>query len=138
MPWVNVTFGQASTACRAAGKSLCDQKEWNGACQGPDRNGYPYGDTYIADMCNGDAYGAGAPFPTGSLSGCEGGVTGLFDMSGDVWEWVRGCIGSGTNLCPIRGGSYIQNPNRVQCREEVDVDDDTRTNYIGFRCCLRP
>jgi formylglycine-generating enzyme required for sulfatase activity len=71
---------------------------------------------------------------------------GLYDMSGNVWEWVQDCYGNypSTHVTDpvvtssgfyrvLRGGSW--NYNASYCRStNRDYDDpDNRTNYLGFR-----
>ncbi|MGH7231922.1 MAG: formylglycine-generating enzyme family protein, partial [Nitrospiraceae bacterium] len=62
----------------------------------------------------------------------------LYDMSGNVWEWVQDCYDrEDEEKCGrrvIRGGSWYDNspvPLRASSRFRFDVV--TRYNYIGFR-----
>ena len=36
LPWASLAWGEASEACRLAGKRLCTFEEWNAACAGPE------------------------------------------------------------------------------------------------------
>ena len=60
--------------------------EWMNACTTGDAvaRKYPYGATYDITKCNGGTSGL---VDVGSKSACEGGVTGVFDMSGNAYEW---------------------------------------------------
>ena len=102
-PWANVSWDEARAACELAGKRLCDEDEWFGACVPPGGGVYPYGEVYSAHRCNGNDHGAGGATPTGSMSECEGGYPGIFDMSGNMWEWTSTCA---DGRCRVRGGSF--------------------------------
>lgn len=76
---------------------------------------------------------------------------GVFDMSGNVWEWVSDCsapyisepqvdpVGPSTgDLGVIRGGSY-EYPNKEMVRvtaRKTDVDTNDYRSYIGLRLVL--
>lgn len=74
------TWFQASQACRASGKRLVTNVEWQGAAAGtPDP-----GDTPGADDCNTNS---NAPSSTGSRANCRS-AWGTYDMIGNVLEWT--------------------------------------------------
>ena len=75
-----------------------------------------------------------------SFPGCEGYFPGLFDMEGNVAEWVDGCDGNtgAADVCYLMGGNIFD--ERSYC-DEVYNDaedafrrDDTAVSF-GFRCC---
>lgn len=155
MPWVNVTWNEALGACTKTktteypdlGKRLCTPEEWRAACLGrgdyeaPAEVGdYPYGPTYDDDACNGNHGMDGEVLETGSMVACEGGVPGLFDMSGNVAEWTNDC----TSGCAHRGGSHVDGQYYLRCvlrfpdgrLEEVRRLPSGSAATLGFRCCL--
>jgi Sulfatase-modifying factor enzyme 1/Putative metal-binding motif len=100
LPWSNVTMSEAEAACALIGPNwrVCKASEWQAACEGSAGTTFPYGNTYLPSDCNGNDYLTGmgkaaAPIPTGSDPSCVSLISTtpslkLFDMSGNVKEWV--------------------------------------------------
>jgi formylglycine-generating enzyme required for sulfatase activity len=55
----------------------------------------------------------------------------LYDMGGNVWEWVDGGTG---NERITRGGSWWYGPERQVADDVATKPRETRVVYIGFRC----
>lgn len=155
---------EAERACLGAGKRLCTSSEWLRACRGEAGNVYPYGNARRAGACN-DAYAAGHPAatcfastaswiyseldyaginqqphtvaPAGSHAGCTT-AEGLFDMMGNLHEWVRD--GAGTppvSAVDFRGGFYADTSrNGEGCLYATSAHGFSHWDYsTGFRCC---
>ena len=124
VPWGNVTYEDARNACLDSGKRLCTKAEWMEACGS---QAYPYGSSYASGTCTDTS--AAEPSLTGSKSGCKS-PSAVFDMSGNVREWVEGGI--------LMGGAYNSASDEVKCSSA-----QTQANYMsyvhnrgdGFRCC---
>ena len=139
-PWTGVNWIEARDACEAAGKRLCTDTEWAKGCEGS-RSGsvewpkWPYGDTYERGRCNDIADGSGVR-RTRAHFRCEGGYPGLFDMSGNVAEWVDRCR---DEACFIQGGSFIDDDEvTLSCNVNYGADPESAAADLGFRCCLDP
>ncbi|WP_438004708.1 SUMF1/EgtB/PvdO family nonheme iron enzyme [Sorangium sp. So ce321] len=138
--------GGESSPADAANAS---RSEWFNACSGQGTNEYPYGHTYEAKCNVDDPDGEFArkpvpPNPPPPVPACEGGVTGLYQMSGNAAEWENSCDAEGR--CLVRGGSRASERDAGEAATEfTDVRcdavesaprlDNTDPN-IGFRCCL--
>lgn len=149
-----VTIGGALLACEHWGGHLCKLEEWQGACHGPQGLAFPYGNEYDPLACNacdlptGGMCGdwPGEPVAVGSYAGCEGGYPGLFDMSGNVYEWVDHCLWTENEyypeilVCVQKGGSYSGLLKDLDCGDDGPDDYwwDLPYNWSergGFRCC---
>ncbi len=140
-PVLGVDWCDARDYCKAHKKRLCgnlfggaqptdhlDLKDdqWFAACSNNNEAPYPYGTTDASFAacrdCDPDAgcdasapIGPDAAAVVGSIGTCEGGVPGLFDMSGNAWEWQDSCSDDGLDAgkhapeydhCYRRGGGY--------------------------------
>lgn len=155
VPVTHVDWCDAYAYCKYSGKHLCGKvgggsnavgdhadvtrSEWYNACTRQGQNAYPYGNDYDATKYTGmpDPGGSGLHVKPGPQDGpptCEGGVTGLYEMSANVAEWEDSCDASGQ--CRVRGGSVQSFPMDLRC----DASDfraalDNTDPFVGFRCC---
>lgn len=151
-PAVHITFDEAAQICRWSGGRLPTDAEWRDAAYLEQRSSpapgfargtrykYPNGASAQGSHClQGCADHAGLA-PAGRLTRGLGhvaagttvpGVNGLFDMGGNVWEWVD--TGSGQERI-TRGASWWYGPERQVESDVATKPKDTRVAYIGFRC----
>ena len=155
-PTVSVTWDQARDVCANEGKRLCAAEEWTLACEGPERKPYPFGFARDATACNFDkpyilpdnqAYDdpqtraaeiarVNQSEPSGSRSACVSDY-GVFDMTGNVDEWVineHGTLQGPEFQSGLKGGYW--GPVRNRCRPMTTDHNNWHHGYqIGFRCC---
>jgi len=146
-PVTDVDWCDAAAYCQWADMHLC------GAI---DRSPLPVGSVFDKSVsqwflaCGGGGYhpnsnwdcnetgGFGMVAPVASFPGCEGYVSGLFDMEGNVAEWVDVCDGAtgASDVCYLLGGSVQDAKGNSFCAEKYDgfTRDETSYNF-GFRCC---
>lgn len=150
-PAVFVTWYGAEAYCRAIGRRLPTEAEWEHAARGQSNFLYPWGNEFLADKANtsGSPTPANAPvevtqFPTGISD------FGAYNMAGNVAEWTSDWYGatyysqpgndqnpqgpaSGINRV-VRGGSFADRPFFARSVHRLDRAPDQRQAYVGFRC----
>lgn len=151
LPVVGVDWCDAWAYCHVQGKRMCgaiggqaasledhdaSNNEWFQACGGPEGFTYPYGDNYSPKACNGADLGLDAPLRPGALSECRGNK-GLYDMSGNVWEWTNACSADSgaADQCRRRGGSYFSDAHVLRCALNGSRSRNHRSVSTGIRCC---
>ena len=158
-PVVYVDWCDANRYCTTVGKRLCGaiaggsnafysytdatQSQWYRACSSGGANLFPYGNSYESWACDGYDYWNGSTLQTvavGSLPNCvtaATGYAGVYDLSGNVWEWEDSCTGSGAYAnCRVRGGScYSGGGEYLGCGyDNYNYRISVGSNF-GFRCC---
>jgi hypothetical protein len=131
----------ANRVCKAQGKRLCRESEWNFACEGEQMSPYPYGSTRDSSACNADrqdlvdAEGKLRDFrsPSGSFPRCQS-PFGVNDMAGNLEEMVQKDGKSGFLELRMKG-AYWQ-PSHNNCRAAQGQHDAYYSGTeTGFRCC---
>ncbi len=156
-PVVYVDWCDAYAYCAWAGKRLCgaigggsssrgsaadkNVSQWYAACSDDGARLFPYGNTYVQGDCNDSELHAGSLKNVGSMSTCQGGYSGLFDMNGNAYEWEDSCdVSAGpSDACLIRGGAFdFSGASYGSCPSYFNDYSVLRSNTFndtGFRCC---
>jgi formylglycine-generating enzyme required for sulfatase activity len=167
--WDALQYLQWLSATTGASYRLPTEVEWEYAARGGSSARFAFGDNEL-DMCG---YANGADLtsreadPDWIVAPCRDGYRftapvgsfkpnafGLFDMHGNVWEWVEDCrsdslrpsskpdaagdIGA-SRACPLetlrmlRGGSWSDPPRRLRSAARIAGPADARDHIVGFR-----
>lgn len=149
-PVRGIDWCDAKAYCLWAGKNLCGglgdttlaagevtdpkKSQWAKACSKDGAQRFAYGDSYVGGRCiDGDR-------PTSPFNkSCEGGYTGLFDMVGNVEEWIDACkppIGPNAGCAlmgRVPGGDEI-----ASCTTTAAPPANIPWQGAGVRCCAAP
>lgn len=164
VPQAYISRAEAARAWEASGKRLCREDEWVHACAGSMRAHFPYGDRHEERACNdhgrsphkvvhpqlGDSIYSSASAmndprlnqvpetvaPTGRFERCKT-HDGVYDLVGNLHEWVSTPAASRSHRGVFRGGYYLDtDKNGVGCRYRTDAHAPEYHDYsTGFRCC---
>jgi formylglycine-generating enzyme len=162
-PVAEVDWCDAYYYCAGVGKRLCGRidggpndvdadvnvagiDQWYTACtsQGAfDERGYPYGQEYSPNACNGGDAAKGGAVAVATMTGCQSPLAdyrGIFDLSGNVAEWEDACDARAGLLdgCRIRGGAFDE-PDGIwlACGAGVATNRFGTDADLGFRCCSK-
>jgi formylglycine-generating enzyme required for sulfatase activity len=128
---------------------LLSEAEWEYASRAGSTTAYSWGDNIGEGNANCDGCGSQwdnkQTAPVGSFAA---NAFGLFDVHGNVWEWVQDCKQGTYNGVPtdgsawtggdcanrvLRGGSWSDAPQDLRSADRVDSPTDSRDNVFGFR-----
>jgi formylglycine-generating enzyme required for sulfatase activity len=133
-PVRGVTWDQADAYCKWKNKRLPKEAEWEAAGRGPGTSPplYPWGTEPDADgktqnLPNQNTYEVGSQSFNKSPFG-------VFDMLGNVWEWIGDPYGSLEAGKKILHGSQYGNILDLAFRLQVVSDDPNYVPQAGFRC----
>lgn len=135
-PKGSIRWSDALEECSSVGKRVCTEAEWTLACEGPEWKGYSYGSTYQSGICaSKDSMSGGQLAKSGGHPACKT-PDGVFDMTGNLWEWVALDTAAGGVL---RGGGSMLSAGLGRCRSRAFIrDEDSTMIDVGTRCCLTP
>jgi formylglycine-generating enzyme required for sulfatase activity len=145
----------ATAATRPAGLAfrLPTEAEWEYACRAGTTTRFFWGDDPTYTTLNQYAWWSGdsgaTTHPVGSLGAGSANPFGLFDMTGNVWEWCGDWYGPYTTATAtdptgpatgsyhvVRGGSWFHGDTFCRSANRSYSGPDDRFSSIGFRVVL--
>lgn len=142
----------------STGKSyrLPSEAEWEYACRAGTKTAFSFGDTITTDQAN---YDGNFTYNGGPRGEYRRGTTpvgafpanpwGLFDMHGNVWEWVQDVVHDNYDGAPLdgsawdeggdqarrilRGGSWLYNPRYLRSALRNGFSAALSNDIVGFR-----
>ena len=126
-PVDSVGWDDASTYCRRIGMRLPSESEWEYAAYGgiAELPKDPLGSVAWYDANSNDR--------THTVASKLPNEFGLWDMLGNVWEWVEdGGMKPGEHI--LKGGSFYNIARDVRVAGRLSAPTDLRHRDLGFRC----
>jgi iron(II)-dependent oxidoreductase len=151
-PALYVTWSEASDFCRAQGKRLPTEAEWEKAARGNSGNLFPWGQSPPTPALAkfGQYHAHEIPIVASVEHGDEGrSPYGLHHMAGNAAEWVQDWFGidyyatmpdrnprgpANGRYKAVRGGSWKSAPALLRTATRGGASPSRRAATIGFRC----
>eukprot|EP00485_Elphidium_margaritaceum_P012696 CAMPEP_0202708028 /NCGR_PEP_ID=MMETSP1385-20130828/20285_1 /ASSEMBLY_ACC=CAM_ASM_000861 /TAXON_ID=933848 /ORGANISM="Elphidium margaritaceum" /LENGTH=498 /DNA_ID=CAMNT_0049366897 /DNA_START=37 /DNA_END=1533 /DNA_ORIENTATION=- len=169
-PAIHIGWTDANAYCRHSGGRLPTESEWEYACRGGlEKKKFPWGDdrtpnltehgTYSMNIFTGEPYSKDSGRDGWESTAVVGSYSpngyGLYDMTGNVWEWVHDFWSVRPKIPPdgkrlidpkgpkqgrdrvMKGGSYMCHPTtcrRYRCSGRSHAEPDSSTGNLGLRC----
>jgi sulfatase modifying factor 1 len=142
-PAVHVSWSEARDYCSAVGGRLPTLEEWEMAAYTETRatpaDDFVRGRTYaypVGHRPDGMNTSGKDRWPRHAAAGAtKRGVNGLYDMGGNVWEWLADRQG---DEALTAGGSWWYGADKAQSSAVQWKAADFYAVYIGFRCVYAP
>jgi len=133
-PVVHVSWNDANEFCKWANCRLPTESEWDRAARGDHEYTYPWrNDWVIGKYANSIESSIGGTTPVNQY---PQGVSyyGVYDMGGNVWEWMKDLIIKDKTTGILRGGSWGNSSDYLKVSYRFHCFPELTDNRIGFRC----
>jgi formylglycine-generating enzyme required for sulfatase activity len=146
-PVENVSWIDANAYCKKVGNRLPTEAEWEYAARARSTTKYYWGNEMDDEFAWYLSNSAGKTHPV--ARGKKSNAFGLYDMSGNIWEWCSDWYDStyyqqkisdnpggpeSVERRVIRGGSWYDNQSGMRCAVRNKLNPNHRSDIIGLRC----
>lgn len=166
-PVINLSWDDATAYARWLSRKtkyrfrLPSEAEWEYAARANTNTAFSWGDAISHDnanygsyrCCAGSVSGADKWFNSAPVGSFQSNQYGLFDMHGNVWEWVQDCWNDSYNDAPqdgsawltgdcnrrvLRGGAWNSVAENLRAGKRESAPADRGNNTSGFRLIMEP
>jgi serine/threonine protein kinase len=123
-----VSWNDANNYCKAIGGKLPTEEQYEYAARAG-TTGARYDDLDKIAW-----YGGNSGSKTHLVAQKQPNSYGLYDMLGNVWEWMDDWYDKAQNTKSLRGGSWYTYPSYVRVSSRIRYKPEYRNYYFGFRC----
>ncbi|QPJ63914.1 MAG: formylglycine-generating enzyme family protein [Candidatus Nitrohelix vancouverensis] len=128
-PVEKVTWAEARDYCRALGKVLPTEWQWELAARAGSQTLFFWGDDWDGRYAWGKE---NADKKTHPVASARPNALGLYDMLGNVGEWMADDHELAGKV--IRGGSWRNGPRGLETAHRIMEAPRRKFHYVGFRC----
>lgn len=132
-PVVNISWIEANAYARKMGKRLPTEKEWEKAARGPKGLLFPWGNEHNPELCNTFESMLNTTTPVDAYPEGQSRY-GVFDMSGNVWEWTSTWLEVKKSARILKGGAYNGEAKFAVCHARFAYPPQGTLPVAGFRC----
>jgi formylglycine-generating enzyme required for sulfatase activity len=133
-PMIKVSWPEAKAYCEWIGGRLPTGDEWERAARGGTDTRYPWGDEIRPNQAKYFKSPGKSGAVTAPVKSYDPNAYGLFDVSGNVWEWTSDLGAKGVHQ--TRGGSWYSPAKDLHVTSVRTFKSDEGVNEVGFRCLL--
>jgi formylglycine-generating enzyme required for sulfatase activity len=140
-----VSWQEAKEYCDRIGKRLPTEAEWEYAARAKSEKRYYWGNNIDTSYL---WYSANSNSRTHPVGKKKPNAFGLYDMLGNVREWcldkfsentyrlseINNPVATTGKYPVLRGGSWLDDENKVRCAARASEKSKTKDSNIGFRC----